>query len=237
MKFDSFYIIDDNGHKRKIDFITKNKRKYIKKKLKKPKQPEFIIGEVGSGMNFGLKSQMIHSMIHSGRPVHTTFHANSTLGSKEIQDLQELFNQHIAKVPKNKRLNHNRMLKYRSKRLRKMKVKSKDISTATIRNLKKYLYPYGNFTIKSEDYIFDETRVTFNTYDENVFKHLYLLDSVSGTYINIANYIVINMMGMGAEVHIDGTQFIFLGDYIGELELAIEKGKYNKLYFLSSINL
>lgn len=237
MKFDSFYVIDDNGHKRKIDFITKNKRNYIKKKLKKPKQPEFIIGEVGSGMNFGLKSQMIHSMIHSGRPVHTTFHANSTLGSKEIQDLIELFNQHIAKVPKNKRLNHNRMLKYRSKRLRKMKVKSKDISTTTIRNLKKYLSPYGNFTIKSEDYIFDETRVILDTHSENVFKHLYLLDSVSGTYINIADYVAINMMGGGTEICIDGKQFVFFNDSIGDYELAVEKGNYNRLYIADMIRI
>lgn len=237
MKFDSFYVIDDNGHKRKIDFITKNKRKYIKKKLKKPKKPEFIIGEVGSGMNFELKSQILHSMIHSGRPVHTTFHANSSLGRKEIQDLQELLNKNIAKIPKNKILNHNRMLKYRSKHLQKMKVKSKDISTTTIRNLKKYLSPYGNFTIKSEDYIFDETRVTFNTYDENVFKHLCLLDSVSGTYINIADYIAINMMGDGTQMYLNGKQVIFFGDFIGEYEIAVEKGNYSRLYFTDRIRI
>ena len=172
MKFDSFCIIDDSGHKKKIKYII-NEHSISKKRIKE------------------------------------------------------------HKTSKEDKLCRKRTTRYGERQ----RYKTKELSKSTLRNLKKYLSPYGNFSIKSKNYVFDGPIIKIEAFNNNVFKHLYLLDSVSGTYINIADYIVINMMGMGTEIHIDGTQFIFLGDYIGKLELALEKGNYNRLYFLSSISL
>ena len=236
MNFDSFVVIDDNGHKRKINFNTRSVSSSKSKKLKKPRKPVFIIGEVGSGMNFQLKSQMVHNMLHSGRSINTTFHASNT-SAELMEEMKDLFGITVPKYTKSQRLARNRAMKYRSKRLTKVKVKSHEISPSTIRRLKKYLSVYGKFSFKSEIYIFDELRMTFQASNDSIFKHLYFMDSTSGLCINVADYIAINMMGCGYERMLNGDKVMLVEDYICGYEIAIVKGNYNKFYLTERISI
>lgn len=232
MKFDNFYVIGDDGQKRKIAFNTRRKREHYRKRARKTK---FVVGEVGSGLNFGLKRHIMQNMIHTGRPILTTYHASSSLRDKEIQKLCKAFNMFKHNASKKEKLSIKRATKYRNRK--KPVYGSIMVNKSTIRNLKKYLSPYGRLSIKSKSSLFDADEVTIEALDENVFKYLYLYNSSTKNCISVENYIAINMMGEGVTVSIDEKQLVFFDDSIGNYGLAIEKGNYNRLYIVNQIRI
>lgn len=113
MHFDSFLIIDDNGHKTKVMF---NNKKLSNKHKKNLNNTNFVIGEVGSGMNFRLKQGMIRNIFRGGHTIQTTYHANNSDSQMLIDKLKEDVLGYKKQLSKRQVIASKRALSYREKK-------------------------------------------------------------------------------------------------------------------------
>lgn len=233
MEFDSFLIIDDNGHKTKVMFNTKRLSNKHKKNLN---NTNFVIGEVGSGMNFGLKQGMIRSMFRGGHNIQTTYHANNSDSQMLIDKLKEDVLGYKKQLSKRQVIASKRALSYREKR-HNNSIKRKTISKSTLKKLRKHLAVYGYYSIKLKHSYFEDDSIVIKAYDESVFDHLYLYNSKTKDCINVKDYIAINIMSGDGTVDWFTKGLIFTNDSFGEYELALKKGEFNQLHILKGLRI
>lgn len=232
MHFDSFLIIDDNGHKTKVMFNTKKLSNKHKKNLN---NTNFVIGEVGSGMNFGLKQSMIRSMFRGGHNIQTTYHANNSDSQMLIDKLKEDVLGYKKQLSKRQVIASKRALSYREKRHNS--IKRKTVSKSTLKKLRKHLAVYGYYSIKLKHSYFEDDSIVIKDYDESVFDHLYLYNSKTKDCINVKDYIAINIMSGDGTVDWFSKGLIFTNDSFGEYELALKKGEFNQLHILKGLRI
>lgn len=233
MHFDSFLIIDDNGHKTKVMFNTK---RLSNKHKKSSNSTNFIIGEIGSGMNFELKQGMIRNLLKGTTNIRTTYHANNSDSQMLIDKLKEDVLGYKKQLSKRQVIASKRALSYREKR-HNNSIKRKTVSKSTLKKLRKHLAVYGYYSIKLKNSHFDDGSMIIKAYDESVFKHLYLYNSKTKDCINVEDYIAINIMSG------DGTEdwfykgLTFTNDSFGEYGLALKKGEFSQLYILKELRI
>lgn len=233
MEFDSFLIIDDNGHKTKVMFNNKRLSNKHKKNLN---NTNFVIGEVGSGMNFGLKQGMIRNIFRGGHNIQTTYHANNFDSQMLIDKLKEDVLGYKKQLSKRQVIASKRALSYREKR-RNNHIKRKTISKSTLKKLRKHLVIYGYYSIKLKHSYFEDDSIVIKAYDESVFDHLYLYNSKTKDCINVKDYIAINIMSGDGTVDWFSKGLIFTNDSFGEYELALKKGEFNQLHILKGLRI
>lgn len=233
MHFDSFLIIDDNGHRTKVMFNTKRLSNKHKKNLN---NSNFVIGEVGSGMNFGLKQGMLRSILRGGPNIQTTYHANTSDSQMLIDKIKEDVLGYKKQLSRRQVIASKRALSYREKR-RNNRIRRKTVSKSTLKKLRKHLAVYGYYSIKLKHSYFEDDSIMIKAYDENVFKHLYLYNSKTKECANVETYIAINIMtGNGTEDWFT-KDLIFTNDSFGDYELALKKGEFNQLYILNGLRI
>lgn len=230
MEFDSFLIIDDNEHKVKVMFNTKRLSNKHKKNLN---NTNFVIGEVGSGMNFGLKQGMIRNILNG---IQTTYHANNSDSQMLIDKLKEDVLGYKKQLSKRQVIASKRALSYREKR-HNNSIKRKTISKSTLKKLRKNLAVYGYYNIKLKHSYFEDDSIVIKAYDESVFNHLYLYNSKTKDCINAKDYIAINIMSGDGTVDWFYRGLIFTNDSFGEYELALKKGEFNQLHILKGLRI
>lgn len=231
MEFDSFLIIDDNGHKTKVMFNTKRLSDKHKKNVN---NSNFVIGEVGSGMSFGLKQGMIRNLLNG---IQTTYHANNSDSQMLIDKLKEDVLGYKKQLSKRQVIASKRALSYREKRRNSNRIKRKTISKSTLKKLRKHLAVYGYYSIKLKHSYFDDDSIIIIAYDESVFDHLYLYNSKTKDCINVKDYIAINIMSGDGTVDWFSKGLIFTNDSFGEYELALKKGEFNQLHILKGLRI
>lgn len=233
MHFDSFLIIDDNGHKTKVMFNTKRLSNKHKKNLN---NNNFVIGEVGSGMNFELKQGMLRNILRGGHNIQTTYHANNSDSQMLIDKLKEDVLGYKKQLSKRQVIASKRALSYREKRHNNY-IKRKTISKSTLKKLRKHLAVYGYYSIKLKHSYFEDDSIAIKAYDESVFDHLYLYNSKTKDCINVKDYIAINIMSGDGTVNWFIRGLIFTNDSFGEYELALKKGEFNQLHILKGLRI
>lgn len=233
MEFDSFLIIDDNGHKTTVMFNTKRLSNKHKKNLN---NSNFVIGEVGSGMNFGLKQGMIRSMFRGGHNIQTTYHANNSDSQMLIDKLKEDVLGYKKQLSRRQVIASKRALSYREKR-HYNSIKRKTVSKSTLKKLRKHLAVYGYYSIKLKHSYFEDDSIAIKAYDESVFDHLYLYNSKTKDCINVKDYIAINIISGDGTVNWFIRGLIFTNDSFGEYELALKKGEFNQLHILKGLRI
>lgn len=233
MEFDSFLIIDDNGHKTKVMFNTKRLSNKHKKNLN---NSNFVIGEVGSGMNFGLKQGMIRNIFRGGHNIQTTYHANNCESQMLIDKLKEDVLGYKKQLSKRQVIASKRALSYREKRHNNY-IKRKTVSKSTLKKLRKHLAVYGYYSIKLKHSYFEDDSIVIKAHDESVFDHLYLYNSKTKDCINVKDYIAINIMSGDGTVDWFSKGLIFTNDSFGEYELALKKGEFNQLHILKGLRI
>lgn len=233
MHFDSFLIIDDNRHKTKVMFNTKRLSNKHKKNLN---NTNFVIGEVGSGMNFGLKQGMIRNIFRGGHNIQTTYHANNSDSQMLIDKLKEDVLGYKKQLSKRQVIASKRALSYREKRHNNY-IKRKTVSKSTLKKLRKHLAVYGYYSIKLKHSYFDDDSTIIKAHDESVFDHLYLYNSKTKDCINVKDYIAINIMSGDGTVDWFSKGLIFTNDSFGEYELALKKGEFNQLHILKGLRI
>lgn len=234
MEFDSFLIIGDNGHKTKVMFNTKKLSNKHKKNLN---NTNFVIGEVGSGMNFGLKQGMIRNIFRGGHNIQTTYHANNSDSQMLIDKLKEDVLGYKKQLSKRQVIASKRALSYREKRRNSNRIKRKTVSKSTLKKLRKHLAVYGYYSIKLKHSYFEDDSTIIKAYDESVFDHLYLYNSKTKDCINVKDYIAINIMYGDGTVDWFTKGLIFTNDSFGEYELALKKGEFNQLHILKGLRI
>lgn len=233
MEFDSFLIIDDNGHKTTVMFNTKRLSNKHKKNLN---NNNFVIGEVGSGMNFELKQGMLRNILRGGHTIQTTYHANNSDSQMLIDKLKEDVLGYKKQLSKRQVIASKRALSYREKR-HNNSIKRKTISKSTLKKLRKHLAVYGYYSIKLKHSYFEDDSIAIKAYDESVFDHLYLYNSKTKDCINVKDYIAINIMSGDGTVDWFYRGLIFTNDSFGEYELALKKGEFNQLHILKGLRI
>ena len=233
MHFDSFLIIDDNGHKTTVMFNTKRLSNKHKKNLN---NSNFVIGEVGSGMNFGLKQGMLRNILKGTTNIRTTYHANNSDSQVLIDKLKEDVLGYKKQLSKRQVIASKRALSYREKR-HNNSIKRKTISKSTLKKLRKTLAVYGYYSIKLKSSYFEDDSIVIIAYDESVFDHLYLYNSKTKDCINVKDYIAINIMSGNGTVDWFSRGLIFTNDSFGEYELALKKGEFNQLHILKGLRI
>lgn len=234
MEFDSFLIIDDNGHKTTVMFNTKRLSNKHKKNLN---NTNFVIGEVGSGMNFGLKQGMLRNILRGGHNIQTTYHANNSDSQMLIDKLKEDVLGYKKQLSKRQVIASKRALSYREKRRNSNRIKRKTVSKSTLKKLRKHLAVYGYYSIKLKHSYFEDDSTIIRAYDESVFDHLYLYNSKTKDCINVKDYIAINIMSGDGTVDWFSKDLIFTNDSFGEYELALKKGEFNQLHILKGLRI
>lgn len=233
MEFDSFLIIDDNGHKTKVMFNTKRLSNKHKKNLN---NTNFVIGEVGSGMSFGLKQGMLRNILRGGHTIQTTYHANNSDSQMLIDKLKEDVLGYKKKLSRRQVIASKRALSHREKR-HNNSIKRKTVSKSTLKKLRKNLAVYGYYNIKLKHSYFEDDSIAIKAYDESVFDHLYLYNSKTKDCINVKDYIAINIMSGDDTVDWFYRGLIFTNDSFGEYELALKKGEFNQLHILKGLRI
>lgn len=233
MEFDSFLIIDDNGHKTKVEFNNKRLSNKHKKNLN---SDNFVIGEVGSGMNFGLKQVMLRNILRGGHNIQTIHHANSYDSQMLLDKLKEDLLGYKKQLSKKQMIASKRALSYKEKR-HNNSIKRKTVSKSTLKKLRKHLAVYGYYSIKLKHSYFDDDSTIIKAYDESVFDHLYLYNSKTKYCINVETYIAINIMSGDGTEDWFSKDLIFTNDSFGEYELAIKKGEFNQLHILKGFRI
>lgn len=228
MEFDSFLIIDDNRHKTTVMFNTKRLSNKHKKNLN---NSNFVIGEVGSGMNFGLIQGMLRNIFRGGHTIQTTYHANTSDSQMLIDKIKEDVLGYKKQLSRRQAIASKRALSYREKRRNSNRIKRKTVSKSTLKKLRKHLAVYGYYSIKLKHSYFEDDSIVIKAYDESVFDHLYLYNSKTKDCINVKDYIAINIMSG------DGTVDWFTNDSFGEYELALKKGEFNQLHILKGLRI
>ena len=230
MHFDSFLIIDDNGHKTKVMFNTKRLSNKHKKNLN---NTNFIIGEIGSGMNFRLKQGIIRNLLNG---IQTTYHTNNSDSQMLIDKLKEDVLGYKKQLSKRQVIASKRALSYREKR-RNNRIRRKTVSESTLKKLRKHLAVYGYYSIKLKHSYFEDDSIVIKAYDESVFDHLYLYNSKTKDCINVKAYIAINIMSGDGTVDWFSKGLIFTNDSFGDYELALKKGEFNQLHILKGLRI
>ena len=231
MEFDSFLIIDDNGHKTTVMFNTKRLSNKHKKNLN---NTNFIIGEIGSSMNFGLKQGIIRNLLNG---IQTTYHTNNSDSQMLIDKLKEDVLGYKKQLSRRQVIASKRALSYREKRRNSNRIKRKTISKSTLKKLRKHLAVYGYYSIKLKHSYFEDDSTIIKAYDESVFDHLYLYNSKTKDCINVKDYIAINIMSGDGTVDWFSKGLIFTNDSFGEYELALKKGEFNQLHILKGLRI
>lgn len=234
MHFDSFLIIDDNGHKATVMFNTKRLSNKHKKNLN---NSNFVIGEVGSGMSFGLKQGMLRNIFRGGHTIQTTYHTNTSDSQMLIDKLKEDVLGYKKQLSKRQVIASKRALSYREKRRNSNRIKRKTVSKSTLKKLRKHLAVYGYYSIKLKHSYFEDDSIIIIAYDESVFDHLYLYNSKTKDCINVKDYIAINIMSGDGTVDWFYRGLIFTNDSFGEYELALKKGEFNQLHILKGLRI
>lgn len=234
MHFDSFLIIDNNEHKTKVMFDT---RKLNNKHKKNLNNSNLVIGEVGSGMNFGLKQGMIRNIFRGGPNIQTTYHANTSDSQMLIDKIKEDVLGYKKQLSRRQVISSKRALSYREKRRNSNRIKRKTISKSTLKKLRKHLVVYGYCSIKLKHSYFEDDSIVIKAYDESVFDHLYLYNSKTKDCINVKDYIAINIMSGDGTVDWFSKGLIFTNDSFGEYELALKKGEFNQLHILKGLRI
>lgn len=233
MHFDSFLIIDNNEHKTKVMFNT---RKLNNKHKKSLNNGNFVIGEVGSGMNFGLKQGMLRSILRGGPNIQTTYHANTSDSQMLIDKIKEDVLGYKKQLSRRQVIASKRALSYREKK-QNNHIKRKTISKSTLKKLRKHLAVYGYYSIKLKHSYFEDDSIVIKAYDESVFDHLYLYNSKTKDCVNVKAYIAINIMSGDGTVDWFTKGLIFTDDSFGDYELALKKGEFNQLYILKGLRI
>lgn len=234
MEFDSFLIIDDNGHKTKVMFNTKRLSNKHKKNLN---NSNFVIGEVGSGMSFGLKQGMLRNILRGGHNIQTTYHANTSDSQMLIDKIKEDVLGYKKQLSRRQVIASKRALSYREKRRNSNRIKRKTISKSTLKKLRKHLAVYGYYSIKLKHSYFEDDSIVIKAYDESVLEHLYLYNSKTKDCINVKDYIAINIMSGDGTVDWFSKGLIFTDDSFGDYELALKKGEFNQLHILKGLRI
>ena len=216
MEFDSFLVIEDNGQRRKIN-ITTHRRKY--KITHQGIFGSLIQKALNPGGNNNNKMILHHTMV--------THNINQTDDNifKAYKKVK-LWQSNTSKAKKALRL-IRKAEKFESKRQLKDNY-SDTISKSTIKNLKKHLGKYGCISVKIIYDLLGGSEIALRVNTDEVFKHLYLYNSLSKYSISIFDYININLMSLTDNDHLFGNHFLDTGDTLIDNRIILQKGEFNQ---------
>ena len=225
MNYDSLMIVDEHDRKRVLTLnIKRSIRDSKKNKYYKPYKDNFIIGEVGSGMSY----KSMRHILDTG----ATFHA----GHRGRENLIQSILGTKSKETKRQIINRKRAHTYRKKHVYKNTYGKIYISRESLKKIKKYLSCYGKYSIKVVNLALSPSNVSIDSYDKDVFKHLYLYNSKTGDSISFENYILISSMSNTGIDYWYDPRYRLTGDDFNGHKIALKKGEFNQIKLMKDLS-